>query len=59
MQHLKVDAEDIREKFGKEIVMIKDGALQHVGFLQSIDSKRHMDSEGLSYVLKLGSKVSC
>ena len=46
VQHLKVDAEDIREKFKNEICMIKNGAMQHLSFLQSLDSKRHMDTEG-------------
>ena len=44
--HLKIDAEDIREKFKQEIMMIEQQAMQHVGFLRSVDSKRHMDSEG-------------
>ena len=46
MQHLKIDAEGIRSKFKEEIEMIQKGASQHMSFLQSLDSKRHMDTEG-------------
>eukprot|EP00795_Rhopilema_esculentum_P017163 gene17163-8705_t len=45
--HIKIDAEDIQEKFKQEIKMIEQQAMQHVGFLRSVDSKRHMDSEEL------------
>ena len=47
MQHLKIDAEGIRSKFKEEIEMIQKGASQHMSFLQSLDSKRHMDTEGI------------
>ena len=46
VQHLKIDAEDITDKFKEEVKGIQNGAVQHLGFLQSLDSKKHMDSEG-------------
>lgn len=46
MQHLKIDAEDIRDRFKDEIGKIQTGAMQNINFLQSLTSKRHMDSEG-------------
>jgi len=47
IQHLKVDVVDIRDKFKDEICKIQDGAIQHLSLMQSLDSKRHMDTEEL------------
>ena len=46
MLHLRIDAEEIGKKFASEMKGIEKDALKHLGLLQSIDSKKHMDSEG-------------
>ena len=62
MLHLRIDAEEIGKKFASEVKGIEKDALKHLGLLQSIDSKKHMDSEGniaylVNYAHKTGSSL--